>query len=265
MKNGRAPEKAEMRDTSGKQSVSDAAENRIPAKEKSAAESAFENFWYHYKWHTIAAIVAAAFLIIAFSQMAGRKEYDAHVLYTGPKYLDKEICLDIIASMTEAAEAAQPLKDSPVDYNGDGALTVDFNKFIYVSPALAEQYKEQDIYFNGLENANSRGDFDNMLVIGEYVILLVDRSLYEETAEAGVYCTWEETVGKKPEKALDDCGILLSDLDIGHTNGFRQLPEDTVLCCRKKSYVNALNKKVQNEDMYRAEVALFCQLVEYRK
>lgn len=237
-----------------------------PVTDSPSVDSAFENYWYHYKWPTLAGIFVVIFLIIAFAQMAGRKGYDVHVLYTGPLFLDKEVCLDAAAAISDAADAAMPLAggNNPADYNGDGVITVDFNKYVYVPTELAQQYRDSNIYFNGLDNANARGDFDNALVIGEYVILLLDRSLYEETVGVGAYCTWEETVGSAPEKALDDCGILLSDLPIGQCNGFRQLPDDTVLCCRKTSYINALNKKVQNAEMYQAEVALFCQMVEYQ-
>lgn len=245
-----------------KTSVPKAEEKLSPGD--TAADSAFSNFWYHYKWHTLIGLFVLVFLIIVISQMAGKKGYDAHVLYTGPAYLDKETCMEITQAIEKAAAASAPFAENKADYNKDGILTLDFNKFIYVPEALAEEYKESNIYYNALDNVNARGDFDNALMIGEYVILLMDRTLYEDTVEVGVYRTWEETVGYKPEKALDDCGILLTDLDIGLLNGFRQLPDDTVLCCRQKSYANKLNKHIQNAEMYEAEVALFCQMIEYK-
>lgn len=229
----------------------------------SAPKQAIENFWYHYKWPTIIIAFFAAFLIIAAAQMASKEEYDAHILYAGPTYLDGETVQDILDTITEASEAATPVNDNPADYSGDGVLSLDFNKIVYVPEALAEEYVDSDIYFNGSTNRNARGEFDNLIMIGEYVILMIDKSLYDTTVGTGAFLTWEESLGYTPDGAYDACGILLSDLPIGDENGLRQLPDDTVLCFRGKSIVNQFNKKVQNEEMYAAQLELFRQIVTY--
>lgn len=229
----------------------------------SSPKKEIENFWYHYKWHTLIIVFFAVFLVIAIAQMTGRTAYDAHVLYTGPAYLDKETVTDIVSSITKASEEAAPANDNPADYSEDGVLTLDFNKLVYVPTELAETYQDNDIYFNGLSNTGTRGEFDNLIMIGEYVILFIDQSLYDETVGTGAFLTWEEALGYTPDGAYDSCGIMLSALPISSENGLRQLPDNTILCCRGKSYVNNFNKKVQNEALYNAQLALFRQIVEY--
>ena len=144
-------------------------------------------------------------------------------------------------------------------------LNCDFNKIVYVPTLTAEEYKENDIYFNGVENLSARGQFDNLIMIGEYVVLMIDKSLYDETVGTGAFCKLSDILGAVPENAYDDCGILLADLPICVENGFRQLPDDTVLCCRGKSYVNNFNKNVQDEELYEAQVQLFRQIVTYER
>ncbi len=241
--------------------------NRLSASQENgtAHEKAFENFWYHYKWPTLIVAFFAVFFLISIAQMGAKKDYDAHMLYTGPAYLDGEVVADILTSVQKAADQAYNIAENPADHSGDGVLTFDFNKIVYVPTLTAEEYKENDIYFNGAENLSARGQFDNLIMIGEYVILLLDKSLYDETVGTGAFCKLSDVLDTVPENAYDECGILLTDLSICAENGFRQLPDDTVLCCRTKSYVNAFNKKVQEDELYDAQIALFRQIVAYER
>ncbi len=230
---------------------------------EAAPTKALENFWYHYKWHTIIIAFFAVFLLISIAQMSSKDTYDAHILYTGPTYLDGETIGDILETVKEASAAAGGTAENPADASGDGVLSCDFNKIVYVPTELAVEYQENGLYFNGLNNQQARGEFDNLIMIGEYVILLIEKSLYDSTVGADAFVPLEEALGYVPEGAYDRCGILLSALPIGAENGFRQLPDDTVLCCRAKSYVNNFNKGVQDEALYAAQRELFRQIVEY--
>ena len=230
-----------------------------------APERAFENFWYHYKWPTLIIAFFALFFLIAIAQMSSKPKYDAHLLYAGPTYLDGEVVAEILQSVEKAADQAYDITDNPADYSGDGMLNCDFNKIVYVPTLTAEEYKENDIYFNGVENLSARGQFDNLIMIGEYVVLMIDKSLYDETVGTGAFCKLSDILDTVPENAYDECGILLADLPICVENGFRQLPDDTVLCCRGKSYVNNFNKRVQEDSLYEAQVELFRQIVAYER
>lgn len=230
-----------------------------------APEKAFENFWYHYKWPTLIVAFFALFFLVSIAQMGAKKDFDAHILYAGPSYLDGEVVADILSSVEGAAAQAYDITENPADCSGDGILTCDFNKIVYVPTMTAEEYKENDIYFNGMENMNARGQFDNLIMIGEYVVLMIDKSLYDETVATGAFCKLSDVLGTVPENAYDECGFLLSELPICVENGFRQLPDDTVLCCRSKSYINNFNKNVQDEEMYAAQIELFRQIVSYQR
>lgn len=239
--------------------------NTMQDQAPQAPERAFENFWYHYKWPTLIIAFFAVFFLIAIAQMGTKNAYDAHLLYAGPTYLDGEVVADILTSVDKAADQAYDITENPADHDDDGTINCDFNKIVYVPTMTAEEYKENDIYFNGVENLNARGQFDNLIMIGEYVVLMIDKSLYDETVATGAFCRLSDILDTVPENAYDECGILLADLPICVENGFRQLPDDTVLCCRTKSYVNNFNKKVQEEALYDAQVELFRQIVSYQR
>ena len=44
-----------------------------------------ENFWYHYKWHTIAALFVLLVTVVMIVNCARREKYDVYILYAGDK------------------------------------------------------------------------------------------------------------------------------------------------------------------------------------
>jgi len=229
----------------------------------SAPKKALDNFWYHYKWPTLVVVFVAIFLIIAIGQMVDRTDYDAHMMYAGAAYLDRPTVEALIESVNMISGAKTAVNDNPADANGDGVFSLDFNKLVYVSQEKSEEYIKQGLYYNAVENSNVKRQFDTLIVVGEYVILLLDPSLYEETVSLDIYAPWEETIGYRPDGAYDDYGIQLSELPLYATGGFCKLPGDTVLCCRAKSYISNFNKNIQEDSLYQAERALFKQLITY--
>ena len=50
---------------------------------KSGWQAWLENFWYHYKWHTIASVFVLLVVTIITVQMCTRTTYDAYIVYAG--------------------------------------------------------------------------------------------------------------------------------------------------------------------------------------
>ena len=46
-----------------------------------------DNYWYHYKWHTIIVGIVAVILIVCFWQMGSTKKHDTVIVYAGPMCL----------------------------------------------------------------------------------------------------------------------------------------------------------------------------------
>ena len=73
-----------------------------------------DNFWYHYKWHTIVTLFFVVVFGICIGQMASKDKVDAYIMYAGPSaFFASEI-----EEMQSAFETVMP------DLNGDGKKVV---------------------------------------------------------------------------------------------------------------------------------------------
>ena len=80
----------------------------VTAKEK------LENFWFHYKWHTVAILLALVFLCISITQCTGRTNYDMEIVYFAYKPIQDARLEKITEYFENVAE----------DINGDGEVQV---------------------------------------------------------------------------------------------------------------------------------------------
>lgn len=73
-----------------------------------------QNYWFHYKWHTIATVFSVIILAVLVSQCANREKYDYTVVLFSYKS-----CLD---AQTERIE--EYLENYSTDLDGDGKVNV---------------------------------------------------------------------------------------------------------------------------------------------
>lgn len=123
----------------------------------------WENYWYHYKWHTLAGIFVAICLIFTISDFATRDKIDLDLTYIGD-YMDYEGLSTALATEYD---------DVITDFNNDGKIKVEVNA-IYPTGNIAQ---ESDLNFW------QRIDID--LINGESYIYLVDEHLLESFVERG--------------------------------------------------------------------------------
>ena len=76
-----------------------------------------ENFWYHYKWHSIAVLSVILIRVIVAFQMCGRTSFDAHVLYAGYHEV-KKTSLD--GDTAPYKKMLDELESLASDVDGDG-------------------------------------------------------------------------------------------------------------------------------------------------
>ena len=93
----------------------------------------FDNYWYHYKWHTIVGAFVAVFLVIVIGQMASKEKVDVYIMYAGPKSFTPAV----IHEIEDAFEDIMP------DLNGDGKKIVQFTDIMYLTDKKIEEYKAQ--------------------------------------------------------------------------------------------------------------------------
>ncbi len=228
----------------------------------------FENFWYHYKWHTVITAFFAVVIGICGYQILTREVPDVYIMYAGPEYITAG---DVI-NMKSA------LKDNLKDYNEDGEKGISFLTLTCVSEEKIEQKKEeaeaesQEFYIDLNANAQNIKQFDMEIFAGESVICLLDPSLYERVGEAGGFMKMtevftEEELAKLKEEGVelhDEYGIRLLSTKFGKYYGsMAELPEDTMLCVRKVSTISVFKGKKKYEKLHGYHVDMFRGLVMF--
>ncbi len=207
------------------------------------------------KEHRIAVFIVAFLLVAAVilvCQALNKTDYELYLMYCGPAYAAS---VDIYGNIVEGAAKACA--------DGDELPQVAFSTIVYVPDELAEYYMKEGIEYNGAYNAEALQNFDYALAAGEYCVMLLDKSLYDDTKHLDVFVPLSE-LGISNDGAYDSCAVNLSSLAISEKPGYSSLPEDTVLVLRKKSFIQNLfaNKKKTNE-RYEAQCEFFKKLVAY--
>ena len=196
-------------------------------------KSKLSNFWYYHKWKII---IGAFFLFVAIlciTQMAGREDYDMRVLYAGPHIFTGEEVKAVEESFSQLLSK---------DYNGDGLKNCELRDMTIMTDAQLSAAIENAgsaasmVMYNNFSAANMESSFSQEIFAGENVICLLDPAWYAKVKESDGFVPLAEVIGKKPEKALDDCSVLLKDTDFAaFFPAFDVFPEDTVLCMRRVS------------------------------
>lgn len=224
-----------------------------------------ENFWYHYKWHTI---IGAFFLIVAIVltvQILDKEKYDISVIYSGPVQLDG-------GQLEKMSEAFSELMTE--DSNGDGKMNaVTYGEYL-LSPEQQKKLEQEAhdksvetneswVFIYTSEQRSTALSSVNMLVTtGEAVICLMDKYNYDILLENGAFATLEDVLGYKPENARDDYSVYLKETDFGKyfKTAFEPLPEDTILCIRKKATVGVSR---DFDDVYEANIDIYRKVLEF--
>ncbi|MBO5779086.1 MAG: hypothetical protein J6R82_05925 [Clostridia bacterium] len=210
----------------------------------------FENFWYHYKWHTIVTLFFVTVIAIGVYQMAAKEEYDTQIIYAGPVLLMGE---DQIEGINAAFKAIVP-----EDYNEDGKKTIQIHDFTILSD---EQYAEKVEEAGGsvaFDPSTRRSYISNIMTLystGESSVSLLDPYVYNIFLGQSAYLPLEEVLGEKPEYALDDYSVRLADTPFGeYFDALDVLPEDTVICFRKPT---ELSSAKEAKEQYEFDKKLF--------
>ncbi len=175
-----------------------------------------DNFWYHYKWHTIvAAFLVIVFVIITVS-MCNKVDYDVHITYAG----------DYLVGKNEAGygEALKSLKRASEDFDGDGEVNISFTNY-YISK---EDYSED---YSKLQDS---------MWLSDYYVFFLSESLYKDFSgkiDGGLFTSLEPYVGDAAGiryASSDKAGIYLNSMKISKLPSLCDFPDDTVVCLKKK-------------------------------
>ena len=92
-------------------------------KRSGSIAAKLDNFWYHYKWHTIITLFVVIVITVCAVQCAGNTDYDIQVLYAGNHHFARTASDGGFSDYLETVSSFSDLAD---DYNEDGEVNVSF-------------------------------------------------------------------------------------------------------------------------------------------
>ncbi len=231
-------------------------------KIKSPFLTKVENFFYHYKWHTIAVIFIIFTVTICTLQMCKKQSFDIHILYAGGT------SVSMTAGEGEAeshrSELINASKRFTSDFDSDGTKNIDFSTLYIPTSEQLEEIEAAaggDISVNYTLIMENKESFNQYMIYGDYYIVLMSKSLCEELISRGnsnplaeVSYYLPENYSEKGYRLLGEYGVYLNSTPLYDNPGFSKLGEDTVLCIRRYSEISNKESKefhTRSEEIFR--------------
>ena len=220
----------------------------------------WDNFWYHYKWHSLIALFLVLALTICTVQMCTKEDYDLHVMYAGAADVKKTSD----SGLSEYAILLSSLKLAMEDYDEDGSVSVDLQtlflpseeEILEIEQTLPEGYAVQTqlVMDNGKH-------LQSQMLLSDYYLCFLSEANYLSYRDRtkGFFAPLTPYVGSAEvtyyEGRTD--AVYLSSTTFGKIAGWSQLPENTLICLRSVSEVaERADSKNSKKQFERAEQTL---------
>ena len=211
-------------------------EVQVPTTTKEKAQ----NFWYHYKWHSIVAIFLVVTLVICSLQLCGRSKYDAHILYAGSRNIGRTAADGDVAEIVTVISSLKKVTD---DFDQNGEITVNFSNLYYLTNEEAASAGD----FNDALLANDQKSLSTVFQHSDYYFMLISIGVYEEYHKVGdgeMFIDLSSFASYNPEaQYYAPNAIYLSSIDASRLPGIANLPEDTLICIRQTSVMGGRSKE----------------------
>ena len=219
--------------------------------------SKLDNFWYHYKWPTIAVIFFLIVGLVCALQTCSKESHDLVLIYSGRNSL----------SSAQAEEICRVLEGiCPEDFDGDGEKNLALSTYHVLSKEQIQDMRDQKdangdpVFVDSSFFTSQYQTYSNYIMTGESSIAFLEPWLYEALAKAGRLQKLASTVGS-PEGAVGEYGVRLGDTQLYRDYGvIRLMPADTVVCLLSPLWKGG---KSSNEEYYAREKEMFCAIVGY--
>lgn len=224
-----------------------------------------ENFFYHYKWHTVIGVFLAVVLIICSLQMCSKEAYDIEMMYGGP--------CDITDQRRSDIQTAFAIVTADTDGNGKKQARLSTywvnEKYYGGSNAKDESVAGADVAYLANQSLNNQEKFLDEITLGNLSICLVSPHLFYMVHKEGGFVRIDELIPELPEElyhvgesgAVNHYGVTLAKTDFGKLAGLSSLPEDTILCLRKPAY--RLGNSSRAEEQYERAEAVFLAALRF--
>lgn len=222
-------------------------ENKITLKENKFLKW-LDNYWYHYKWPTIAVAFFAIVISVCLIQSITNDEKDILITYAGPTALKADEKLDIERVLSEELPEGFGNKGT----EGEAGL---ISYIIYSKEQIVDMHSKEE-YVDADFNAKEYSTLNSQYKTGNGSIYLLERWLYDELVASDTngerLKPLKEIFGYVPECAIDKYAIRLGDTELYKNSPELQvLPADTVIF---------LHEQIFGQKKYEKQVEAFKKL-----
>ncbi len=229
-------------------------------KVKSRALLWLENYFYHYKWHTVIALVLILAVVLCSVQMCAKTSYDTYIMYAGGTDIRMTAKDGDISDFQKLTSA---FKQYSSDFDGDGEHNVSFlNLYMPSEDEIRDVEENTDSEVNlTLVSQNNETLWQHMYY-GAYQICFLSEHLYTKWTEEVESTPLAEISpylpeGSTLEVAKGGFGVYLASSPLYEKAGFNLLGSDTVICIRRMSLMSeAFGREDNLENFKRSEEVL---------
>ena len=236
---------------------------------KSPFSAWLENYWYHYKWHTIAVVFVIIVAVVCTMQMCNRTEIDINIMYAGNDDISQ--LREDGADLSEYEQLMKACMRFVPDRDGDGTRNVGLlNLFIPSDERIAEILEEMgDKYeINEALVRDNLATFNTNVVYGEYYICIIGDHLLESKVteneednpfvkiteylpEGASYTYGDENTVYGGYVLASDYGVYLNSTPLKDNPAFASLSPNTVIAMRRFSEVTSTFSSSKAEKYFR--------------
>lgn len=196
----------------------------------STPKEKIQNFWYHYKWHSVVALVLIAAILVCSLQFCQREEYDAYILYAGSKNIGRTAKDGDVA---EIATVISSLKRVTSDFDKNGEISVNFTNYFFLGAGEAAGLDD----VNEALLQNDKSSLSSVFEYSEYYLVFISEAVYEEYNQVGDNELFIDLSSYKSTyqgiEYYADNAIYLSSIGASSLPGLSTLPKDTLVCIRR--------------------------------
>ena len=219
----------------------------------------FKNYWYYYKWQVLATAFVLFVVIFCVVQCSFREKFDVYLTYAGPDNISSQI-----DDITTAVRSVYTTKEEKASKG------ISVRNLLWVNSKLAEEYVQNDIYFDNQLNTDNAKLLSTEIVSGNSFIYILDKEQYENLKSEGVFAPLSDVFGEKsPDHAIDEFGIDFLQTDFAkYFDVFKEWKGELVLCLRSgtlsESLINRLKGSGQYEKSYDLHKQIFIDIAEFK-
>lgn len=216
-----------------------------------------DNYWYHYKWTTIIVGFFVVVLLVCTLQMCTNEKEDINLIYAGPVLMTS-------GELDNLADVMNIVMPRDFDNSGEKSANI-LNYHVFSEDEIKKLESQTDSdgkksFIDRSYNTSNYDNFYNYIQTGDASVCMVAPWLYDSLKSSNRLMKLTDVLGELPEAAIDDYGVMLSELEIYDSfSSVRVLPGDTVVCILRPLVIGKSSK----EKVYAQEKEMFSAILEF--